>query len=1178
MLKPVRLLPVLVLVLAFVAGDAAHAAVTPGYVPSQRAGQEAFRTESRDLPSPTKGVAPIARVQASWPRVSPLKRKFRFLPTAALPSRSRTRAMRAVVAGAQPRAVGNPSPVATTGQQVPIAPGRFQLGKVVPRPRPGMTVTLTGQSSDDVDGTIVAWDWTIDREIGGASAPLQASGPIVEVPTDATTTSISARLTVTDSDGNKATSSLRTPVQFNQPPMLSLDRFKKIMKTVDANHDHLADIVTGSTSFVFTPEILGAGVGGPPLIAGFKAEQGFPTTVFANAHDADGEVVDYSYDVDDTANDFERQAGATDELRYVPPFTGDPADTTKVLRVRVTDDEGATSVAELPVTVKLPCTDTADPQEIAPNVRVWSLTGCLTPPADAGGPGDAKIMRLLNGTLSINGLEISASAAKVIWFPTSGRTYVKSSQASVTAVDATGARLYLKQGALAWKVTDGIVKDMSFQGATIGGLEIPGIDGIPTMKNGTFSVKLRPATPAVFNKGQKSTPTEATTFTPITPAPKAKGAAPAGAFSYGKTDLDVGGVALKDAYIEFDGDDTWRFGGKADFELVEITAEGSIIDGDFGRLHGAAAFSGSGFPTGTGVNLNLVDFEMQRADPKPTTCVPHMGKELISLQALRDMLISYGSSAAAVNKHIPDFEYDYKYPDFQLCGRVKFNVPKILGGDVSIGYRTYPDNTKVFGVTGKLDLLSIPVDILFESYNDGYLHLSADANFKFDGGKITANGGIDLEARTQGKEKGKYNALVYADVCVKYGINSCVGGTLLASSRGIGACLGIDTFVGEWTPGVTWVYGGAVTPYFQGCDVGDVEEQIKDGGNVTVTAVPAPGAKAKARAAASQPFTPGQVVPYRVASAVPGVVASVSGVGGLAHFTVVDPTGKRYEATAVDDNAQRRITRADEQSHVFKAPASSTTNVMIRGTTHVRGLAPVVPAGPWKLEIAQDSVPVSAIRWSNGVQKPRAAGTFTRGSDGRLSFALTLADSRAGIVARVLDDGPTGAQRIASIPLVKGKVAKRTIRFASSGTRSGEPRELRVFFERNGIPVGSTTVSRYRAPTPPAPRSVGNLKVNPAGKTILASWAKVPLATSYRVILRFDDGRQIIKNVRTNALKAPVSLRTYDKVTVTVTPVSGIGRRGKTTSAVLARRAPRPELKISARGQKELAQLAKLAS
>jgi hypothetical protein len=1200
MLTSARLLTLLLLLSLVALGDGAAWAQAPaGFTLSSPGGRNEARQIERDPPTATKGVAPTARLTTSWPDVDNLRpRGLRFRPSAKLPTAAQVRTMRTGGTGAALRAIGPPPPGKGVVKQLTVTPAsRF---KKLPSPRPGQTLTYDGTQSDDVDGTIVAYEWSFARRDGLLLRTVTRSGPTVELPTEPDTVSVRATLTVVDSDGNKATSVLVTGVVANKPPVLTLDRMKKYVTS------KLAVVPAGAAGNQlgvdasvpqYTVKTAGTNAAIMGALAQMKVEEGFPTRVFANGADADGQIVDYAYDIVGADGDFEEALGATDEFQYTPTdnaFAGKQKNGDlyydKVIRVRATDDEGASTVAELPLQVFKPCLK-ADSVQLTTNVKVWKVNGCLTKPTPTSKKG-VKQLVLTDGTMSLNGLEVTAAEAKII--VGGDAVIVSSKNAMVTTVDPDGARIIFAAGPVNWTIIGGVfLVGPRLKDATVGGLPVAGAQGTPSMKGNVFSARILPGTPAVYGPGGSAggpTATQAVSFkalTPDTSAATLRADVPDLAFSYGPTDLEVGGVQLENVYISFDGDDTWKFGGQAVFgpkptppdtkdTRIKVTVDASIIDGDFGRLHGNLKVP-NGVVLPPGLTLYELDFEMQRADPKPTECVPHIGKELLSLQPLRDLFKAFGFSDADVAS-IQDIQFDYKIPDFQLCGVVDFGYGSaptgkgdLIRGRVSVGYRTYPDGVKVFGVKGKLNVLAIPINLLFESYNDGYLHFSADAKFSFLGGDIKANGGIDFQARTKGKDGGKFNAKIYAEVNIKP-VKASASGTVILSSKGIGACLGIDTLIGEWTPGATKIWGGAFTPYFQGCDIGDVVQKIKKGGNVTSMPVPPPGTPGLRQIrAAGDPFAPGDAVPYDIPVPPTGIVAAVTGVGGLAHFAVIDPTGKRYEATAVDDNAEHRIYRHDEQFHVFKDPETNTTNVVIKGTQPVRGLAPLAPRGRWQLQLAADSVPASTVVFSNGVQKPQATARLARGAGGTLSLAVTAKDSRPGIVANVMDAGPSGSVRLGSAALTAGTARTLpSLAYESPAQAAGEPREVWVYFERNGLPVGTVRVGKYSAPAPPAPKPVTGLKVRPAGTSIVATWDKAPGAASYLVALVFDDGRRTYRTVTTNGLRESVSLRKDNAVKVSVVPISAKGRRAAVASTTLARRAPKAVPKLSPAARQQL--------
>ncbi|MBT8039341.1 MAG: hypothetical protein KJN78_03820, partial [Gammaproteobacteria bacterium] len=169
----------------------------------------------------------------------------------------------------------------------------------------GSSVSITGSANDE-DGEVVNWAWT---RVAGSSVSLQdASSPTVRFTAPASEGYTRLRLRVTDDDGatdyDEVVVNFYDPTPVNQSP------------TADAGND-------------------------------FQVDAGDSVTVTGGGSDPDGSIVNWSWSqVSGTAVSL--SGASTQEVSFTAP---DDATTIR-LRLRVTDDDGATDTDDVSITVK----------------------------------------------------------------------------------------------------------------------------------------------------------------------------------------------------------------------------------------------------------------------------------------------------------------------------------------------------------------------------------------------------------------------------------------------------------------------------------------------------------------------------------------------------------------------------------------------------------------------------------------------------------------------------------------------------------------------------------------------------------------------------------------------------------------------------------------------------------
>lgn len=1082
---------------------AAAVALVAGPAPASAQYQVVSGDPISDAPSHAKGVAPKAQAHATWPRVPIALAAFSTRPN---------------------------------GAKAPIQRRQLTIGgaiptKQVPHPRPGQVVTFSAEGSSDIDGAVTAYTWRVEHVAGGVVTSELREGAIIEVPTGPHTTHVRATLQVVDADGLTSSTAVDVPVVANVPPVVSLDRFKKHLR---------GRMLAVKGSAAAQPQVSGTVFGGGAAaalqgIANF-GRVNKPLRLYANAVDPDGRIQSYAFDATPLVEGFETQAGLTDEVVVTPlPTTGGE----QTWQVRVTDDEGAQTTASISLPVIPDCADGSTVQ-VQKNLRLTPRTGCL-----AKLTGTRYSLAAPGGTFTLNGLEITAKTAEVRWDSQKDRGHVTSPSAVVTGQAPSGARLDLAAGPLAWTVLpNGRIINLKTSGAKLSGLDVTKVVGEPSLANGGFAARIVAAAPAIFGpSGAGPTGNEVSDFT--IPGAQAA-AAQSGGFTIGRFDMEIGGVAIEDALLHYSGDDDWDIAGT--FRLKEpvktpfaLKGAAGIRDGDFAYL---SAELNANLPTPLpGLTLTSLGFDMDLGAGIETACVPRVGVKRISMASTRAFLMQWvGFTEEMAYKSVPDFDADYGRPSFALCGSVGFRYgPKVLGaslaeGKLSIGIAKYPDREGVFRVLGKpLKVLGIPTKVSFEAYDDGYVEADVSAQFVLED-LLKFYGNLNFQARMP-----RFNAKLYAELCIlKFGIG-CASGTILASSKGIGACLGIDTFLGEWTPGATYVFGGSLTPYFQGCDVDDVRVAVKGSNNVIYTPLPPPGSGTASVAQQSKArVEPGQQIPLPVKAGMPGAVLSVRGQGGLPRFRIVAPGG-RVGLTVDDVPDPRRITKPSDNPMIFKDPATGITSVILRRPG----------AGTWTIQAAGDSRPIVEVVLAEGVPHPKVTGRTRAVGGGRRQLRLQVADRRKGLTATVVEHGASGGQILGTGKLQRGVTKLKPITFTPAA-RISERRRVRVVIERNGFPVAIEDVpaATFTASRPAPPPKVRDVRIRRTARSVDLRWDPVARAQGYEVEIRTSDGRRLTYTTRTNRLKETMPTRATTRIEVRVRAISGLGRRGSVGRAV----------------------------
>ncbi|HEX6026406.1 MAG TPA: PKD domain-containing protein, partial [Solirubrobacter sp.] len=517
------------------------------------------------------------------------------------------------------------------------------------------------------------------------------------------------------------------------------------------------------------------------------------TFVATGSGDPDGTIVSHDWGLDGDGS-FESSTGTTPRATRTYDAAGPVT-----VRLRVTDDAGATAVAELRVSILSPtCRSSISAGALRATAR------CFRRHLVAGGAEYRA-----TGNVSINGITVAVASGKTlaIRVPNSGRVTIESPSATVT-VNARGNIMTLATGRVAWELdaSNRLAGLKASSRATLAGLRVTGMPAPPQLRaDGSSDVRFYVAMPSQFGSPTSDQPIQ------ITPGKAA--ASNNGKLEFTVRDAAIGPIGLKHLRVRYDGNARWEIATSIGLpDPIPFT-----VSGEAGIRNGAFEYAGAGIDFGTPgigpfgpVYLQRVKFRIE-IKPKQSKCVPKVGVETIDWAK---MLAQVGAS---LPPGVPRYSsIDHGVPTFALCGEVGLTGgPQILGAaamrlDAGLGLATYSDRPAVFRAWGRLRLVEIPLaDAALELHTDGYVR--ARAGFRYAIPDIVSlQGYLSLELL-----KAKFNAEGYAKACLDF-VDLCASAKGLGSSRGIAVCLRINVIFDTWSPGFGMRWGRVPTPYSAG--------------------------------------------------------------------------------------------------------------------------------------------------------------------------------------------------------------------------------------------------------------------------------------------------------------------------------------------------------------------------
>jgi hypothetical protein len=842
-------------------------------------------------------------------------------------------------------------------------------------------------------------------------------------------------------------------------------------------------------------------IGTLTLCAGLLARESVPKLLDASpSRDPDGSIVKYEWDLDSNGS-YEVDTGATPTVTHTfEALTGLVDVSNRLVRVRVTDDKGATDVDEVTIRVAEP----ACQRGLTYGRLIVRATCIRKRMIERDGKQVAHWWS--EEPIVINGITLrprSGRDVSIDVYPFAG-PQITSYDAEVT-VPAKGTTARLLAGRLDWHLRDGRLTGFAVgAGAKLNGLRITGMPSVPEVfADGSSKLGLRVALPSQFGGASSDEPIY------LRPGAFALAAA-SEPLSFEVANAAIGPIGLEQLKVTYDGVDLWEISARVGLpEPIPYTIEGDagIRGGEFEHAAAAIDFGTPGVGPFGPVFLQRIGFRVE-VNPKKSKCVPHVGVELYDQQQF--MQDTFGWT---FNPPLPDVEIDYGIPTFALCGNVKLTAgPSILGAsaislDAGLGLATYADRPAVFRAFGKVRLIEIPLaEASFAFHTDGYMKMRADFYWGIED-LASLSGFMNFEAMFP-----KFNAEAYIRACLEF-VDYCAGAKALVSSKGVAVCLKIDVLVDDWEPGFGYRWGEALpTLYFAGCELGPYREYIAHASASRVRAVAA-----------------GETRSIDLPAGLPGAVIAMEGRDAAPRVTLLGPDGER-------------ITTPDglepvEQSPFFviKDPRAKLTQIAISKPS----------AGRWTVQVEDGSSELVSLRSANGLDDPEIEAAVS-GSGHRRTLSYEIAPVKGQRVT-FTENGPSAGGMIGVAHGGKG-----TLRFAPAEGR-GEQREIVALVEQDGRLRDKITVAHYRAPSAQRPGRPQRLRLRRAGTRLVATWNGARAARSYQAMFRLSDGRRtLLTTTRRRVTLAHVARGTRGSVRVRA--MTSAGMRGGATVAQLHRR------------------------
>jgi hypothetical protein len=874
---------------------------------------------------------------------------------------------------------------------------------------------------------------------------------------------------------------------------------------------------------------------------------GAPFLFGAQASDADGNIIFYSFDFDGNGT-YETAAGAsplatTTFLQKGPASVG----------VRVTDDEGDQATAKFAVTVKdAPCVDN-------PTIKIERAVIITQGANVAGGAGcfhdvtsDKNGVRTstytTTGHFRVNGLEVDtlANSEAVLEWKRNKTGDKKTISLKLVApkakVEGTAEKtdFMFHEGSINWGLDGttitGFVVDPT---AGIGGLPLK-VMGLPKLEtNGSSTLDVLPGMPPELLGKTPSAPKH------LVFGPSANAAA-LGAFSFHVDQIPLGVILLGPVTVSYDGAGSWLIEAEATIpypiptkvkgRLVIVAGHVKEVDLE---LQGA-------LPTPTPVVINALGLHIDfgpKVAAKPE-CIKTIGlvettpydvyKALdYYIPVLRQLATAHPELYGSLFRKT--FQ-NYPTPTFALCGHIELSLAEVLDADVGFGFARYSNPyPNLFFFHGKATIAKvIKAEVSAEFTTEGYVHFAAavKGGYPTNSPWVKWDIGLDFEYF-----KKQFNAEAHAVIEIPP-LDFTTGANVLVSSKGLAACLYFKTFLGTWRPGAGAVWGHGPTLYFFGCDVKDYKVVIKHAlsgdtvigdivpasmasaskagdGTPIVDALPTGGhgnssglvklaGKASAsqvKAAAAQAAGPD---PVDIPAGLPGTVMAFKGADAPPHVILHGPSGQVF------DTGSGNAPVLAPGFAALKNDATDITEIVIEKPA----------GGRWTVEPAADSSRLVEAIQADGTRPVTATAKISGSGHDRI-LQYTVKGLPAGSRVDFAEAGNGGGGRIG---IVKAD-GRGTIKFHPAGGAPGKREIQGVVYAADGFLSSRLTLGTYTAPAPQRPAKAKKLTVKRSGKRLVLRWKGDRAAYKQQVDIKSSGGLNMTRIVRrsTTAIALPAA-------------------------------------------------------
>ncbi len=439
-------------------------------------------------------------------------------------------------------------------------------------------------------------------------------------------------------------------------------------------------------------------------------------------------------------------------------------------------------------------------------------------------------------------------------------------------------------------------------------------------------------------------------------------------------------------------------------------------------------------------------------------------------------------------------------------------------GSVSVGAIPLDPPNYTVGVTGAVTITFINGGpVVLEADGSGSVHGFNIANAKLifqTNGYFEVNGNVDIDLDVAELKAGmdafvdlpakEFSANVNGELDISG--YSAISVQAVISSLGVAAC-GSDFGLHA---GLSYPWGG--TP---DASVGTGSCDLSAFVVRPVSVATVAGLRGRARVAA-----------VSTSAGTPFEDIAVTGAGAPPSVTLTSPSGKTVVPAAFGPGA------ASAAAVALTVPKTSTTYVMVRNPG----------AGVWKVSGAPGSSAITQVRQARGYAAPKLHARISgRGATRRLTYSVT---KRAGLSVAFAER----AHRVYRI-LGRAKGAHGTLRFTPSAGTAGK-RTVYAIVSEGGVARESVPVTSYRAPGPVTPARVRGLRVRRHRRTFAISFGSARGAAYYLLTVHGSDGRHLLRLIRGRHHALTLAYLGYkDRLTVTVTGVSALGRHGRSVSA-----------------------------